>query len=60
MVLAQERALPAKNLKRITTYVEPDVYERLLARAKIENRSVSNMAATILTQSASETTEQQG
>jgi len=44
--------LPAKHLKRITTYVEPEVYEIIANRAAQENRTISNMAATMLAQAA--------
>ena len=34
--------------KKITVSIKPDVYELLKARAKLENRSISNMADCIL------------
>ncbi|GET44678.1 ribbon-helix-helix domain-containing protein [Microseira wollei] len=40
--------MPAKHLKRITTYVDPEVYELIANRAQEENRTISNMAATLL------------
>lgn len=45
--------MPAKHLKRITTYVDPEVYDIIANRAAQENRTVSNMAATMLAQAAS-------
>lgn len=50
--------MPAKHLKRITTYVDPEVYELIANRAAQENRTVSNMAATMLAQAASTGTRQ--
>ncbi|GET42892.1 ribbon-helix-helix domain-containing protein [Microseira wollei] len=44
--------MPAKHLKRITTYVDPEVYEIIAHRAQEENRTISNMAATMLAQAA--------
>ena len=34
--------------KRILVTLQDDVYEELVARAKKENRTISNMAATLL------------
>lgn len=51
MMLAEPKTLPVKNLKRITTYVSPEIYELLKERAAKENRNLSNMAATILAES---------
>lgn len=56
--LAEPKTLPVKNLKRITTYVSPEIYELLKERAAKENRNLSNMAATILAQSVSVKNEQ--
>lgn len=50
-MLANVETLPVKNLKRITTYVSPEIYELIRQRAVKENRNLSNMAATLLTQS---------
>lgn len=50
--ITEIKDLPAKHLKRITTYVEPEVYEIIANRAAQENRTISNMAATMLAQAA--------
>lgn len=41
--------MPVKNLKRITTYVEPDIYDALTKLADSEARTVSNLVARLLT-----------
>ncbi|MBE9229378.1 hypothetical protein IQ264_28645 [Phormidium sp. LEGE 05292] len=48
MYATQLETLPAKNLKRITTYVTPEVWALIQQHAKKENRTFSNMAATFL------------
>lgn len=50
--ITEIKDLPAKHLKRITTYVDPEIYEIIANRAAQENRTVSNMAATMLAQAA--------
>lgn len=40
--------VPAKNLKGIMTYVRPEVYNKLKLLAEKDERSVSNLAAKVL------------
>ncbi|MEG4964192.1 MULTISPECIES: GIY-YIG nuclease family protein [unclassified Microcoleus] len=40
--------LPAKNLKGIMTYVRPEVYDKLKLLAEKDERSISNLAAKVL------------
>ena len=42
--------LPTKTLKRIATYVEPEVFADLEQWADEEDRSISNLTARLLTQ----------
>jgi hypothetical protein len=43
-------ALPTKTLKRIATYVEPEVFADLEKWADEEDRSISNLTSRLLTQ----------
>lgn len=40
--------VPAKNLRGIMTYVRPEVYDKLKLLAEKDERSISNLAAKIL------------
>lgn len=40
--------VPAKNLKGIMTYVRPEVYDKLKLLAEKDERSISNLAAKVL------------
>lgn len=40
--------VPAKNLKGIMTYVRPEVYNQLKLLAEKDERSISNLAAKVL------------
>jgi hypothetical protein len=51
--------LPAKNLKRVTTYIEPVLYSELEKLATGDKRSISQMAA-ILIEEGLERAKQQG
>ncbi|MEK0179679.1 ribbon-helix-helix domain-containing protein [Microcoleus anatoxicus] len=42
--------LPAKNLKRVTSYVPPNAYNVLEDWAKEEDRTVSNLVSRIVSQ----------
>lgn len=42
--------VPPKNLRGISIYVKPEVFEGLKYLAEQDNRSVSNLSATILTE----------
>lgn len=44
-----QNPVPAKNLKGFTTYLKPEAYNALKRIAETEDRSVSNLAARILT-----------
>ncbi len=48
------RSLPAKNLKRITTYVAPEVYAVLEKWAEADGRPLSNLVSRILAQASQE------
>ena len=41
--------VPAKNVKRVASYVPPDIYEALHAWAEADSRTVSNLIAVLLT-----------
>lgn len=41
-------SVPIKNLKRLLTYLKPEVYEALQKLAQDEDRSMSNQAARII------------
>lgn len=47
-------SLPAKNLKRITTYVPPEVYAVLEKWAEADGRPLSNLVSRILAQASQE------
>ncbi len=47
-------SLPAKNLKRITTYVPPEVYAVLEKWADADGRPLSNLVSRILAQASQE------
>jgi hypothetical protein len=40
--------VPAKNLRGIMTYVRPEVYDKLKLLAEKDERSISNLAAKVL------------
>ncbi|MFB8796845.1 MAG: hypothetical protein U7126_22070 [Microcoleus sp.] len=42
--------MPAKNLKRVTSYVPPNAYNVLEDWAKEEDRTVSNLVSRIVSQ----------
>ncbi len=47
--------MPAKHLKRIATYVEPDVYELIKANAARNKRTLSQTIAYLIEQSLTHT-----
>jgi hypothetical protein len=49
-----ENAVPVKNLKRITIYVPPDLYEALESWATTEDRSISNLGSRIVKEAVSD------
>lgn len=49
-VVDRLNTLPSKTLKRIATYVDPDVYANLEKWADDEDRSISNLTSRLLTQ----------
>ncbi|MGB3755051.1 MAG: hypothetical protein WBA07_01575 [Rivularia sp. (in: cyanobacteria)] len=48
------------KLKLIGSYVEPDVHEKLVDWAEEENRSLSNLAATLLAKAVEEREQSRG
>ncbi len=55
-----ESAVPVKNLKRITIYVPPDLYEALEKWAANEDRSISNLGSRIVKEAVSDRTNGKG
>ena len=50
LVIGLVNTLPSKTLKRIATYVDPDVFADLEVWADDEDRSISNLTSRLLTQ----------
>ena len=50
--------VPAKNVKRVTVYLDPKTYEKLEELAEKDKRSLSNMAAVLLERLINEPKEQ--
>ena len=48
MKLTNTETLPAKNLKRLATYLEPEVFEALQKLAKADKRTLSQMASILI------------
>lgn len=42
------KTLPAKNLRRITAYLEPELYKELEELAASDKRSISQMVAVLV------------
>lgn len=59
MVVITLDQVPAKNLKRITSYVSPDAYEILEKWASLDGRSVSNLVSRIIDKAVKEYSEEQ-
>jgi hypothetical protein len=57
-VVSLQSRMPAKNLKRITTYVQPEVFEALEEWADIEDRPLSNLVGRLLSQAVKERQEE--
>ena len=55
-----ESPVPVKNLKRITIYVTPDLYEALENWAANEDRSISNLGSRIVKEAVSDRTNTKG
>ncbi len=49
-VVDRLNTLPSKTLKRIATYVNPDIFTALEEWAEEEDRSISNLTSRLLTQ----------
>ncbi len=49
-VVDRLNTLPSKTLKRIATYVDPDIFTELEKWADEEDRSISNLTSRLLTQ----------
>ena len=49
-VVYRLNTLPSKTLKRIATYVDPDIFFDLERWAEEEDRSISNLTSRLLTQ----------
>jgi hypothetical protein len=58
-VVDRLNTLPSKTLKRIATYVDPDIFTVLEQWADEEDRSISNLTSRLLTQ-AVETAKREG
>jgi hypothetical protein len=58
-VVDRLNTLPSKTLKRIATYVDPDIFTVLEKWADEEDRSISNLTSRLLTQ-AVETAKREG
>jgi len=54
VVAVKAEQVPAKNLKRITSYVSPESYHFLEAWAKHDGRSVSNLVNRIVEKAVQE------
>ena len=48
--IALQETVPSKTLKRIATYVQPELFEDLEKLGAIENRTLSNLLATLAQQ----------
>ena len=57
--IALRETVPSKTLKRIATYVQPELFEDLERLGAVENRTLSNLLAT-LAQQAVETAKREG
>lgn len=57
--IALQETVPSKTLKRIATYVQPELFEDLEKLGAIENRTLSNLLAT-LAQQAVEAAKREG
>lgn len=55
-----ENVVPVKNLKRITIYVPPELYEALEVWAAKEDRSISNLGSRIVKEAVSDRTNSKG
>jgi hypothetical protein len=58
-VVDRLNTLPSKTLKRIATYVDPDIFTELEKWADEEDRSISNLTSRLLTQ-AVQTAKREG
>lgn len=53
------KTLPAKNLKRLATYLEPEIFEALQKLAKEDKRTLSQMAAILIEEGVKRKTSEQ-